>query len=52
LRIVENRSLKDIVIVDNKVESFGLQIDNGIPILDFYGSAKDIELVHLEKTLI
>jgi len=33
LRIVDNRELKDIVIVDNLVHSFGLQIENGIPIL-------------------
>jgi len=36
-----------MILVDNKVESFGLQIDNGIPILDFYGSRKDVELMHL-----
>jgi CTD small phosphatase-like protein 2 len=33
LRIIKNRNLKDIVMVDNLVHSFGLQIDNGIPIL-------------------
>jgi hypothetical protein len=33
-----------MIIVDNKVESFGLQLDNGIPILDFYGSQHDVEL--------
>lgn len=36
-----------MIIVDNKVESFGLQIDNGVPILDFYGSKNDTELQHL-----
>lgn len=35
LRIIENRSLKDIVLLDNKPWSYGLQIDNGVPILDF-----------------
>lgn len=35
LRIITNRSLKDIVMVDNLVHSFGLQLTNGIPILDF-----------------
>ena len=29
-----------------------MQIDNGIPILDFYGSENDVELIHLEKMLI
>ena len=33
LRIIQNRSLKDIIMVDNLVHSFGLQINNGIPIL-------------------
>lgn len=33
LRIIKNRGLQDLVILDNLVESFGLQISNGIPIL-------------------
>jgi len=33
LRIIKNRPLKDIIMVDNLVHSVGLQIDNGIPIL-------------------
>lgn len=33
LRIIQNRDLKDIIMVDNLVHSFGLQITNGIPIL-------------------
>jgi CTD small phosphatase-like protein 2 len=33
LRIIENRELKDIIIVDNLVYSFGLQLTNGIPVL-------------------
>ena len=41
LRIIKNRSLSDIVIVDNLVHSFGLQIDNGIPILDFTNNKDD-----------
>jgi CTD small phosphatase-like protein 2 len=39
LRIIKNRSLKDIVLIDNLVESFCLQINNGIPILEFNGSS-------------
>jgi CTD small phosphatase-like protein 2 len=41
LRIIKNRSLKDMVLIDNLVESFGLQISNGIPILEFNGSPYD-----------
>ena len=37
LRIIKNRELRDIVIVDNLVESFGFQINNGCPIPDFIG---------------
>ncbi len=47
LRIVKNRSLKDMVIVDNAVYSFGLQLDNGIPILPYYDDKNDEELLHL-----
>lgn len=49
LRILENRDLKDIVIVDNAVISFAYQIDNGIPILPFKEDKEDIEFIHLMK---
>lgn len=52
LRIIKNRQLSDIVIVDNLVHSFGLQIDNGIPILDFIDNKEDKELLGLEKILL
>ena len=41
LRIIQNRSLKDIIMVDNLVHSFGLQIHNGIPILEFLNNKND-----------
>ena len=47
LRIIANRDLKDLVIVDNAVYSFGFQLDNGIPIIPYYEDAKDEELLHL-----
>lgn len=47
LRIIANRDLKDIIIVDNAVLCFALQIDNGIPILPFYTDKNDDELLHL-----
>lgn len=52
LRIIQNRGLKDIIMVDNLVHSFGLQINNGIPILEFLNNKNDRELLGLEKTLI
>jgi CTD small phosphatase-like protein 2 len=47
LRIIKNRTLKDVVIVDNAVYSFGFQLDNGIPIIPFYNNPEDEELLHL-----
>ena len=47
LRILKNRQLKDVVIVDNAVYSFGFQLDNGIPIIPFYNDSQDEELLHL-----
>ena len=47
LRIISNRSLEDMVIIDNAAYSFGYQIDNGIPIIPFYENKLDEELRHL-----
>ena len=47
LRILANRDLKDVLIVDNAVYSFGYQFDNGIPIIPFYFNKKDNELKSL-----
>ena len=44
LRILKDRDLKDLILVDNAAYSFGLQIDNGIPIIPFYENKKDREL--------
>lgn len=52
LRIIQNRSLDSILIVDNSVGSFGPQIANGIPILPFNGSQDDKELLHLKDYLL
>jgi CTD small phosphatase-like protein 2 len=52
LRIISNRELKDIVMVDNLVHSFGLQITNGVPILEFLDNAQDTEFQGLQKLLI
>lgn len=52
LRIIKNRELKNMVIVDNLVHSFGLQIENGIPILEWTGDKKDTELKFLMEYLV
>lgn len=52
LRIIKNRELKDIILVDNLAHSFGFQIDNGVPILEFHNNKKDAELKFLADYLI
>jgi len=41
LRILKNRDLKNIVLIDNAAYSFGYQIDNGIPIIPYYENKMD-----------
>jgi CTD small phosphatase-like protein 2 len=36
LRVIANRELKDMVLVDNSVFSFAYQLENGVPIVSFY----------------
>lgn len=43
LRIISDRELEDIVIVDNSIISFCKQINNGIPICAFYSTNKFID---------
>jgi CTD small phosphatase-like protein 2 len=44
LRVLGNRRLEDLVIVDNSVLSFAAQLANGIYVPSFDGSADDHEL--------
>ena len=47
LSFIKSHALADMLLVDNSVCSFGLQLDNGIPIVPFYHDFEDQELVHL-----
>lgn len=47
----EGRSLSDIIIVDNNIQSFFLQLSNGIPIYDYTGDKKDLVLLSLTEYL-
>lgn len=51
LRVISNRDLKNILLVDNASYSFGYQLDNGIPIIPFYHDKNDKELLHLMQYL-
>lgn len=52
LRIFANRDLKDLIIADSAVYSYGFNIDNGVPLLPFFGDKKDGELLELCDFLV
>jgi CTD small phosphatase-like protein 2 len=52
LDIFQNFNLKDIVIIDNSVLSFAYHLNNGIPIVPYYDSKEDSELIILSKYLL
>lgn len=41
LRIIQNRKLEDLILVDNSTYSFILQLENGIPCIPFYNNKLD-----------
>lgn len=47
LRIIKDRDIKDIVLVDNSIISFAYQMDNGIPIKAYTGQPDDEELLYM-----
>jgi TFIIF-interacting CTD phosphatase-like protein len=49
---LNGRRIEDIVIIDNKVESYASNLENGIPISDFLGQDDDQMLEHLERYLL
>lgn len=51
LRIIDNVELKDMILVDNAVWSFGDQLSNGIPIIPFKFDKTDEEFIYLKNFL-
>jgi len=48
LRVITDRAIEDIVIVDNSIISFAYNMDNGVPISAFFtGMDKDEELLYM-----
>ena len=45
LSVFKDIDLKDMIIIDNSVVSFAFNLDNGLPILPYYNSKKDNELL-------
>lgn len=52
LRIIKNVHMKDIVLVDNAVYCFGLQLSNGIPVMPFKEDKTDREFESLTRFLV
>ena len=51
LRVIKNRSLKDIVLLDNSVLSFGNNLGHGVPISTYNGETDDKELLFVQNYL-
>ena len=51
LRIIKDREMKDMIIVDNSVVSFIWNMNNGVPISDFRGQKNDDELMYMVSYL-
>ena len=54
LRIISNRHLKDLLIIDNSIFAFSNQLENGIYVPSFYGNKNDSmldSLIPLLKSL-
>jgi len=47
LRLIENRQIKNVVLLDNYVHSFAFNIENGIPILEWKNEQDDDELLNM-----
>jgi CTD small phosphatase-like protein 2 len=51
LSIISNRKLQNIVILDNLAYSYSLQLNNGIPIVEWQSDKNDCELLGVLKYL-
>ena len=47
-----NRNISKTLIVDDNLASFACNLENGIPIIPFFGNKDDIELIILEQYLM
>ena len=52
LRVLRNVPMKDMMIVDNAIYSFGAQLSNGIPITPFKEDRNDREFRFLKRFLL
>ena len=52
LRIIKNRDLKNIILVDDSISPFSFQINNWIPIIKWEKNKDDEELKFLFQYLV
>lgn len=52
LRVLQNIDMRNVIIIDNLTHSFGFQLENGIPILEWTNDERDQELKYLVDYLI
>ncbi|CAD8066565.1 unnamed protein product [Paramecium primaurelia] len=52
LRVLGNRKLSNVLLIDNASYSFSQQIENGVPIISFYDNYDDQELLYLQNYLL
>ncbi|CAD8135963.1 unnamed protein product [Paramecium octaurelia] len=52
LRVIGNRQIENLLLIDNAPYSYCYQIDNGVPIIPFYDNKFDKELVFLTDYLL
>lgn len=51
MNCIKNVSFSDLIIIDNLISSFTLQLDNGIPIKPYIFGKNDQELEFIAKNL-
>jgi CTD small phosphatase-like protein 2 len=49
LRIFKGLDLKDVIIIDNYVFSFAFHLENGIPVVPYFGEKDDLEMIKVMK---
>ena len=52
LRVIANRNIENLILVDNNLISMSPQLKNGFLISSFYYDKKDLELLFLQRKLI
>ena len=52
LRVIKNLDLAQTLLLDNYVWSFAFHLDNGIPVVPYFGEPDDTELIKVMKYIV